>query len=91
MRECRSRAVGCFVATYDIQAPETKRAGATTIEPSGASYVECAVMAPVAPYGIKVPILLGDKHGRALAAILNPAGMKIEIASEVIGQAPAIG
>jgi 3-hydroxyisobutyrate dehydrogenase-like beta-hydroxyacid dehydrogenase len=81
---------GQFFVDINSVSPDTKRADAEAIEPSGASYVECAVMAPVAPYGIKVPILLGGKHADALAKILNPAGMKMEMASEVIGQASAI-
>jgi 3-hydroxyisobutyrate dehydrogenase-like beta-hydroxyacid dehydrogenase len=81
---------GQFFVDINSVSPETKRADAAAVDRSGASYVECAVMAPVAPYGIKVPILLGGKHGKALAAILNPAGMCMEIASEVVGQASAI-
>jgi len=81
---------GQFFVDINSVSPETKRADADAIAPSGANYVECAVMAPIAPYGIKVPILLGGKHGKELAAILNPAGMKMEMASEVIGQASAI-
>lgn len=79
-----------FFVDINSVSPETKRADADAIARSGASYVECAVMAPVAPYGIKVPILLGGKHGKELAAILNPAGMKMEMASEIVGQASAI-
>jgi 3-hydroxyisobutyrate dehydrogenase-like beta-hydroxyacid dehydrogenase len=79
-----------FFVDINSVSPETKRADADAIARSGANYVECAVMAPVAPYGIKVPILLGGKHGKELAAILNPAGMKMEMASEVVGQASAI-
>jgi len=83
-------APGQFFVDINSVSPETKRADADAVARSGANYVECAVMAPVAPYGIKVPILLGGKHGGALAAILNPAGMKMEVASEVVGQASAI-
>lgn len=81
---------GQFFVDINSVSPETKRADAEAVGRSGADYVECAVMAPVAPYGIKVPILLGGKHGTALAAILNPAGMRMEMASEVVGQASAI-
>jgi 3-hydroxyisobutyrate dehydrogenase-like beta-hydroxyacid dehydrogenase len=79
-----------FFVDINSVSPETKRADADAVAGSGASYVECAVMAPIAPYGIKVPILLGGKHGNDLAAILNPAGMKMEMASEIVGQASAI-
>ncbi len=81
---------GQFFVDINSVSPETKRADAEAVARSGANYVECAVMAPVAPYGIKVPILLGGKHGTALAALLNPAGMRMEAASEVVGQASAI-
>jgi len=81
---------GQFFVDINSVSPETKRADADAVARSGAHYVECAVMAPVAPYGIKVPILLGGKSGAALAALLNPAGMKMEIASDVVGQASAI-
>jgi 3-hydroxyisobutyrate dehydrogenase-like beta-hydroxyacid dehydrogenase len=81
---------GQFFVDINSVSPETKRADADAVARSGANYVECAVMAPIAPYGIKVPILLGGKHGMALADLLNPAGMKMEMASEIIGQASAI-
>lgn len=83
-------APGQFFVNINSVSPETKRADAEAVARSGGLYVECAVMAPVAPYGIKVPILLGGKFGKELAAILNPAGMRMEVASEVIGQASAI-
>jgi 3-hydroxyisobutyrate dehydrogenase-like beta-hydroxyacid dehydrogenase len=70
--------------------PETKRGNAAAVERSGARYVEAAVMAPVAPYGLKVPILLGGKAAADLAALLSPAGMKLEVATEVVGQASAM-
>jgi 3-hydroxyisobutyrate dehydrogenase-like beta-hydroxyacid dehydrogenase len=81
---------GQFFVDINSVSPETKRADAASVARSGAHYVECAVMAPVAPYGIKVPILLGGKPAQALADILNPAGMRMEVAAEVIGQASAI-
>ena len=55
---------GQFFLDINSVSPETKRADAAAVEPSGASYVEAAVMAPVAPYGLKVPMLSG-RHGRA--------------------------
>jgi 3-hydroxyisobutyrate dehydrogenase-like beta-hydroxyacid dehydrogenase len=81
---------GQFFVDINSVSPETKRADADAVARAGANYVECAVMAPIAPYGIKVPILLGGKSGAALAAILNPIGMRMEVASEIVGQASAI-
>ena len=71
-------------------APETKRGNAAAVERSGADYVEAAVLAPVAPYGLKVPIMLGGRAAAEAAALLGPAGMKLEIGPTEIGQASAI-
>jgi 3-hydroxyisobutyrate dehydrogenase-like beta-hydroxyacid dehydrogenase len=70
--------------------PEAKRANAAAVERSGAAYVEAAVMAPVPPYGMTVPILLGGSRAGEVAAILNAAGMAMTVASAEIGQASAI-
>jgi 3-hydroxyisobutyrate dehydrogenase-like beta-hydroxyacid dehydrogenase len=70
--------------------PETKRANAAAVERSGAAYVEAAVMAAVAPYGLKVPILLGGTHAETLKAMLGPAGMTLDVAAVEIGRASAI-
>src|SRR5487761_91833 len=70
--------------------PETKRGDEALVAKSGADYVEAAVMAPVAPYGIKVPMLLGGKRAAALAEILNPSGFRMTAVAETVGQASAI-
>ena len=81
---------GQFFLDINSVSPETKRGDAQAIAPSGAHYVEAAVMAPVAPYGLKVPMLLGGEQAAALAAILVPAGMKMEPVARAIGEASAI-
>jgi len=81
---------GQFFLDINSVAPETKRADAAAVEPSGAHYVEAAVMAPVAPYGLAVPMLLGGARAAQLAAILVPAGMKMEPVASAIGEASAI-
>ena len=53
---------GQFFLDINSVSPETKRDDETLVAKSGADYVEAAVMAPVAPYGIKVPMLLGGKR-----------------------------
>lgn len=70
--------------------PETKRANAAVVERSGADYVEAAVMAPVPPSGLKVPILLGGRAAGAVKAALDPAGMTLDIVGPEIGEASAI-
>jgi len=65
--------------------PNTKRAVAKAL--GGAEFVEFAVMSPVAGLGIKSPILAGGAKAQAVAARLNPMGMKIDAVSPEIGVA----
>jgi 3-hydroxyisobutyrate dehydrogenase-like beta-hydroxyacid dehydrogenase len=81
---------GQFFLDINSVSPETKRADEAAIVKSGAAYVEAAVMAAIAPYGLKVPMLLGGKPAAELATILNPAGMKMEPVAAIVGQASAI-
>lgn len=69
--------------------PMDKQAGAEAIEAAGASYVEAAVMSPVAPHGHKVPMVFGGGAAARLADLLRPLGMEIEIAGAEIGAASA--
>jgi 3-hydroxyisobutyrate dehydrogenase-like beta-hydroxyacid dehydrogenase len=70
--------------------PNTKRADAAQIEPSGAQFVESAVMAPVPPYRLKAPMLLGGRYASELAPHLAVFGMDATPVSEKIGVASAI-
>ena len=81
---------GQFFLDINSVSPETKRGDETLVAKSGANYVEAAVMAPVAPYGIKVPMLLGGKRAAALADILNSSGFRMTAVAETVGQASAI-
>jgi len=81
---------GQFFLDINSVSPETKRGDEVLVAKSGADYVEAAVMAPVAPYGIKVPMLLGGKRAAVLADLLNPSGFRMTAVSETVGQASAI-
>jgi 3-hydroxyisobutyrate dehydrogenase-like beta-hydroxyacid dehydrogenase len=70
--------------------PETKRGDCVLVEANGADYVEAAVMAPVPPYGIKVPMLLGGKRAEEVAVLLSGLGMKAKAVSQDVGVASAI-
>jgi 3-hydroxyisobutyrate dehydrogenase-like beta-hydroxyacid dehydrogenase len=70
--------------------PATKRKDAVAIEVSGADYVEAAVMSPIKPYGLAVPITLGGKRSTELKAMLEPAGMKLTLGVDEIGKASAL-
>jgi 3-hydroxyisobutyrate dehydrogenase-like beta-hydroxyacid dehydrogenase len=70
--------------------PDTKREIAHTIEGSAASFVEAAVMAPVSPQRLRVPMLLGGAEAPAVAAQLQAIGMNVKPVSDRIGVASAI-
>ncbi len=80
---------GYFVDVNSVS-PRTKQDSAAIVEATGAAYVDAAVMAPVPPYGIAVPILLGGASAGKLAALLAPAGMKLDVVADHVGEASAI-
>ena len=72
-------------------APETKRATAEIIEAHGARYVDVAVLAPVEPARLKVPLLLAGGAADAAASALDAAGFSnIRVVGAEIGRASAI-
>lgn len=70
--------------------PQRKIEAAALIAPSGAAYVDVAVMAPVAPYLHQVPCLIGGPGAAALAPRAAALGMKMAVVSGEVGQASAI-
>ncbi len=70
--------------------PETKREIARILSASPATFVEAAVMAPVAPQRLKVPMLLGGANAIDAAERLQAIGMNAKAISDRIGVASAI-
>jgi 3-hydroxyisobutyrate dehydrogenase-like beta-hydroxyacid dehydrogenase len=70
--------------------PQRKIDTAACVAPSGALYVDVAVMAPVAPYLHKVPCLIGGPGAQALLPRAQALGMKMDYVSPQVGQASAI-
>lgn len=70
--------------------PAKKLANAALVEAAGADYVEAAVMAPVPPQRLRVPMLLGGKRAAALAGQLRDVGMNATALSDKIGVASAV-
>jgi len=70
--------------------PQTKQASAARVRQRGAAYVEAAVMAPVPPQRLRVPVLLGGASATQVAARLNALGMRTEAVSDTIGYASAV-
>ncbi|HEU4645741.1 MAG TPA: DUF1932 domain-containing protein [Burkholderiales bacterium] len=70
--------------------PQRKIETAALVAPTGAAYVDCAVMAPAAPYLHQVPCLIGGPGAERLAPRAAALGMKMEFVSGEVGQACAI-
>lgn len=87
-----SRALRAGQVFLDINScsPATKRSNAQIVQSSGADYVEAAVMAPVPPQRLKVPMLLGGARAAQLAPILTALGMNATAISDQIGVASAV-
>ncbi|HSQ80664.1 MAG TPA: DUF1932 domain-containing protein [Casimicrobiaceae bacterium] len=83
-------APGTYFVDVNSVSPGTKKRSAGIVEAAGARYIDAAVMAPVPPYGIAVPILLGGGSAGDLAALLAPAGMKLDVVADHVGEASAI-
>lgn len=79
-----------YYADLNSVSPDTKRKIDQIVSATGACFVEAAVMAPVPPYGHKVPMLLGGVAAQTFADLLAPFGMRFEIISEQIGAAVAV-
>ena len=72
-------------------APDTKRAAAQAITAAGGRYVDVAVMAPVLPARLSVPLLLAGPDAAAAEAVLRDHGFtNVAIAGPPIGAASSI-
>jgi 3-hydroxyisobutyrate dehydrogenase-like beta-hydroxyacid dehydrogenase len=81
---------GQFFLDINSCSPATKRSNAELVQGAGADYVESAVMAPVPPQRLKVPMLLGGRRAAELAPALQALGMNATFLSEEIGVASAV-
>jgi len=70
--------------------PAKKLSNAALVEATGADYVEAAVMAPVPPQRLRVPMLLGGKNASKIAQQLRDVGMNATALSDKIGVASAV-
>ncbi len=72
-------------------APDTKRAAALAIEAAGGRYVDVAVLAPVNPARMTVPLLLSGKAAGPAETMLRAAGFSdARVVGFDIGRASAI-
>jgi 3-hydroxyisobutyrate dehydrogenase-like beta-hydroxyacid dehydrogenase len=72
-------------------APDTKRAAAQAVEAAGGRYVDVAVMAPVEPAALDVPLLLSGAAAGEAERLLKALGFgNMRIVGDEIGRASAI-
>jgi 3-hydroxyisobutyrate dehydrogenase-like beta-hydroxyacid dehydrogenase len=72
-------------------APETKRASAKLIDAAGGRYVDVAIMAPVNPARLAVPLLLSGAFAEAGAARLSALGLtNVRVVAGEVGRASSI-
>ncbi|WP_295638790.1 DUF1932 domain-containing protein [Novosphingobium sp.] len=72
-------------------APETKRAASQAIEAAGGRYVDVAVLAPVHPARLKVPLLIAGPASDQGEALLRAAGFTdTRVVGNEVGRASAI-
>jgi 3-hydroxyisobutyrate dehydrogenase-like beta-hydroxyacid dehydrogenase len=82
--------VGQTYLDINSVSPETKRDIARVLSATPATFVEAAVMAPVAPQRLKAPMLLGGADSAAAALRLAAIGMNVKPVSDRVGVASAI-
>ena len=82
---------GALFCDMNSVAPNTKRAAAQAIEAAGGRYVDVAVMAPVNPARLSVPLNLSGPHAEAGAADLSALGFtNIRVVGDEVGRASTI-
>ncbi|MFL6602362.1 MAG: DUF1932 domain-containing protein [Steroidobacteraceae bacterium] len=89
-RAAKSLRAGQVLLDINSVSPAKKLSNAASVEAAGADYVEAAVMAPVPPQRLRVPMLLGGKRAKELAVELRNVGMNTTALSEQIGVASAV-
>ena len=77
-------------ADLNSVSPALKREIRDVIAATGAGFVEAAVMAPVQPYGHRVPMLLGGDAVERFMSALVPLGMRLTDLRADVGTAAAV-
>lgn len=84
-------APGALYCDGNSVAPQTKQAAARAVEAAGAHYVDCAILAPVDPARLAVPLLVSGAQAEAAAAVLAALGFQnISIVGDAVGRASSI-
>ena len=77
-------------ADLNSVSPALKKQVDALISGTGAAFVEAAVMAPVQPYGQRVPMLLGGAGAARFVELGARFGMRLEVLGTDVGAAAAV-
>lgn len=80
---------GTWFLDFNSASPLAKRQAAAAVDAAGGRFVEAAVMTSIAPYRIRVPVLIGGGWAVALHPHLAGLGFEAKVASEKLGVASA--
>ena len=80
---------GVFFLDFNSASPGAKQRAGAAIDDAGGRYVEGAVMTSLPPYRIRVPLLLGGAHAKALQPALAALGFDAKPVSDRLGVASA--
>ena len=87
----QSIARDAFYFDMNSVAPDTKRAAAELIDEAGGRYVDVAIMAPVDPLRLAVPLLVSGPHADSGAAALMAIGFTdVCVVGNDVGRASSI-
>lgn len=89
-KAARTMRPGQILLDINSCSPGKKQSSAQSLETCGADYVEAAVMAPVPPQRLKVPMLLGGRRAAEVAPALTSLGMNAKAIADKIGVASAV-
>jgi 3-hydroxyisobutyrate dehydrogenase-like beta-hydroxyacid dehydrogenase len=80
---------GVIFADHNTSGPQLKARLAAIVEPTGARFVDVAMMAPVPGLGMRVGMFMAGSGAEALAAIYAPFGTPVTVVSANAGDANA--
>lgn len=78
---------GQLFADLNTTSAEVKRQVAAALAPSGAAFVDVALLAPVPGMGVHTPCLVSGAGAERFAEIFGAFGMPVEVLSDVPGDA----
>ena len=82
---------GAIWCDMNSVAPDTKREAASAVDAAGGRYVDVAILAPVQPARLGVPLLVSGDHAGAASDALVSAGFgNVRMVGDEIGRASSI-